>query len=197
MTRLLLLAFTLVLSNDCMTQNADSEYFKQIPDAPDTYNEFTTVARLIDGLGYRYYWGSEGLREEDLSHQPSEDSRTSREVLEHIYSLCRTISLTVQGQAITRSLDHQDMDFNSLRNETMAHLKMASELLRTDTVGSMEDLKIRFQRGESTTEFPFWNMINGPIADALWHTGQIVSNRRASGNPLNPNVSVLRGKTRN
>ena len=43
--------------------------------------------------------------------------------------------------------------------------------------------------------FPFWNHLNGPIADALWHSGQIVSNRRASGNPLNSKVNVFIGKT--
>ena len=43
--------------------------------------------------------------------------------------------------------------------------------------------------------FPFWNMINGPISDAIWHSGQVVANRRASGNPINPKVNVFIGKT--
>jgi hypothetical protein len=44
-------------------------------------------------------------------------------------------------------------------------------------------------------EFPFWNQINGPISDALWHCGQVVMNRRASGNPLQLGVNVFVGKT--
>lgn len=39
-------------------------------------------------------------------------------------------------------------------------------------------------------------MLNGPIADALWHVGQVVSFRRSSGNPFNSKVSVFSGKVR-
>jgi hypothetical protein len=42
--------------------------------------------------------------------------------------------------------------------------------------------------------FPFWNAINGPLSDAIWHTGQIASNRRASGNPFNSKAQVFLGK---
>ena len=53
-----------------------------------------------------------------------------------------------------------------------------------------------FLGNSGTSEFPFWNLINGPIADAIWHTGQVVTLRRASGNPFNSQVSVLQGKLR-
>jgi hypothetical protein len=45
-------------------------------------------------------------------------------------------------------------------------------------------------------EFPFWNQLNGPIADALWHCGQVISFRRSSGNPYNSKASVFSGKVR-
>ena len=180
-----------------MSQTTDTDYFKQIPEAPTTYNEHTTMARLVDGLGFRYYWATEGLRAEDLVYKPSDDGRTSREVLEHIYALARTTSLTIQGKVISRTTDQLDMDYTSLRTETLFFLQVASEILRSEDVASMDELKIKFQRGENISEFPFWNMINGPIADAIWHCGQIVSNRRASGNPFNSDVSVFSGRIRN
>ena len=40
---------------------------------------------------------------------------------------------------------------------------------------------------------PFWNMINGPLADALTHVGQINSWRRLAGNPA-PKADVFRGR---
>ena len=43
-------------------------------------------------------------------------------------------------------------------------------------------------------EFPFWNQLNGPIEDAVWHCGQIVAFRRASGNPISKKISVFTGK---
>ena len=61
----------------------------------------------------------------------------------------------------------------------------------------LTEFQIIFKKEKGTTELPFWNMINGPIADALWHCGQIVSFRRSSGNPYNSNASVLTGKVRN
>ena len=36
----------------------------------------------------------------------------------------------------------------------------------------------------------------GPIADALWHVGQVVTFRRSSGNPFNSKASVFTGKVR-
>jgi hypothetical protein len=60
----------------------------------------------------------------------------------------------------------------------------------------MEEMNLIMKRGESQSEFPFWNLINGPISDCLWHVGQVVSFRRASGNPLSDKISVLTGKAR-
>ena len=54
--------------------------------------------------------------------------------------------------------------------------------------------QIQFDRPRDNT-FPFWNQINGPISDAIWHSGQVVMNRRASGNPLRKGVNVFLGKT--
>jgi len=61
----------------------------------------------------------------------------------------------------------------------------------------LEELDMIFQRGNSKNEFPFWNLINGPISDALWHVGQVVTFRRSSGNPFPAGVSVLTGTKTN
>ena len=60
----------------------------------------------------------------------------------------------------------------------------------------MEVFDLVFKGDESQTGYPFWNMINGPIADALWHAGQVASFRRSSGNPMNPRVDVFMGNLR-
>ena len=41
-------------------------------------------------------------------------------------------------------------------------------------------------------EKPFWHIINGPVADALTHVGQINSFRRLAGNPT-PKARVFVG----
>ena len=82
------------------------------------------------------------------------------------------------------------MTYQELRTATLTNLKMAVDLI--SAADSMEEFKILF--GSNT--FPFWNQINGPIADAMWHCGQIATLRRASGNPMNSNVNHFSGTVR-
>ena len=71
-----------------------------------------------------------------------------------------------------------------LSKQTLLNLKIVSEVLRnTETPFQLED-----------TGVPFWNIINGPISDALWHCGQVVMLRRSSGNPFNSKVNLFSGK---
>ena len=88
------------------------------------------------------------------------------------------------------------MSFEELRAATLQNLKLAADTMREMEESKMESLQVVFQREDSKSEFPYWNLINGPIADAIWHTGQIVSFRRASGNPFNSRASVFSGKLR-
>ena len=109
---------------------------------------------------------------------------------------CRTISNTVH-QKPNVPVKEDPMSFEEKRKRTLLFLKSAADKLRTAPKGTLETSKIVFKRGENSSEYPFWNLINGPIADALWHVGQVVSFRRTSGNPWNSNVSVFNGRLRN
>ena len=55
--------------------------YQQIPDYPENYGAQTVVKRLLDGLGFRFYWATEGLNEQDLSYKPSPDGRSLEETL--------------------------------------------------------------------------------------------------------------------
>ena len=78
----------------------------------------------------------------------------------------------------------------------MENFKEASDLLKSDNEKDLANCNVTFKRSEKTSEYPFWNLINGPIADAIWHVGQVVSFRRSSGNPFNSKASVFTGKLR-
>lgn len=86
------------------------------------------------------------------------------------------------------------MSFVELRQKTLEHLKAARDLLMRSKDEDLANYKMVFKRESGTREFPFWNEINGPISDAIWHVGQVVSFRRASGNPFNTKANVLVGK---
>ena len=167
--------------------------YYEIPDAPSEYTAGTVVSRMIDGLGFRYYWATEGLRTEDLNYKPSAEARTSFQTIEHIFGLTNVILNSVTN-ATNSDVNTSELSFNEMRKVTLESLQKASFILRNST--DISKFKIIFERGDRSSEFPFWNQINGPISDALWHVGQVVSFRRSSGNPYNSKASVFSGKVR-
>lgn len=170
--------------------------YYEIPEYPNTYTATSVVARMVDGLGFRYYWATDGLRAEDLEYKPSTEARTTDETLNHILGLVEVILNSVKEVPNTSGIETENMSFDEKRALTLQKIKEASEILKASEPDKLEDYKIIFQRDTGTSEFPFWNQINGPIADAIWHVGQVVTFRRSSGNPITSNVSFLSGKVR-
>lgn len=193
-----LFVFLLAFSNLICAQEQDTMAapYHQIPEYPEDYSSGNILSRMIDGLGYRYYWASVDLNETDLNYKPSEDGKTTLETLEHLHGLSSTILNGTLNIANIRPNPPIELDYNSYRLKTLENLKAASEACANKSAEEIADLKVTFQRGENINEFEFWHMINGPIADALYHTGQLVAFRRASGNPLPAGVSVFMGKTK-
>lgn len=167
--------------------------YSRIPDAPDTYSAGKVAARVIDGLGFRFYWATEDLRDSDLVYKPSAEARTTLETVYHIYGLSRVILNTVEQKPNISDNTGERLSFEEARRKTLNNLKRASDLLKLTPDTDITHLKMIFGKGENSSEFPFWNLLNGPIADAIYHTGQVVSFRRSSGNPINPKVNVLTG----
>ncbi len=201
MKKLLYLFLLISLSTILKAQNLTMDSLSALPyvsieHTPEDYSGQSVLMRMIDGLGYRYYWGTEGLRPEDLAYDPGNDGATCESLIKHIYGLSEVIYNTVAQIPTERSGDLSELTFEEYRTKTLHHLKAASELLRTNKKLNLEDCQIQFKRGEKTSSAPFWNLMNGPLADAIYHTGQVVSYRRTTGNPINPLVSVFSGKNR-
>ena len=187
-------ALLLVLSfmNNSYSQNKLP--FSEIPEAPKEISSSTITARMIQGIGFRYYWATEGLTTKDLSYRPSKDAQSNYETLEHIYSLALTINNAGNSTPNIRPLKKMPEDFQNLRKETLIELKVATEKFLSATPTDVGNMKIIFQRESGQSSFPIWNLINGPISDAIYHTGQIISFRRTSGNPVAKGVNVFLGK---
>ena len=183
-----------ILTFNTMAQDVQLPYH-QIPDYPANYSSGNVLSRMVDGLGFRYYWATEGLTQSDLDFKPSADARSAFETLQHLYGLSEMIMNASQNTPSVRPLDWSGMTFEQLRQKTLEQLYQASKLFASMSEKELSEAKVIFQNGENKTEFPLWNIMNGPIADALNHTGQIVSFRRSSGNPINPKVNVFMGRT--
>ena len=65
-------------------QELDQLPYYEVPDYYSEYTAGTVAARMIDGLGFRYRWATEDLREEDLKFRPSEGARSTLETIDHI-----------------------------------------------------------------------------------------------------------------
>lgn len=155
------------------------DLFHQIPQYPDNVSGNTILMRLLDGLGFRFRWSTEGLDENDYSFRPAPDCMSIEELIRHIWGLVNWVCQSM----LTERFRKQD-DISLVRRSI---LEMTHTLREALTSMSDEDLRRVTIEGR-----PFWPIINGPIADALTHIGQINSFRRLAGNPT-PKANVFVG----
>ena len=153
-----------------------SKPFEQLPDPPEVYRGHTVLVRLVDGLGFRFRWAVEGLRETDRDFSPGHDAMTIGALVDHIRELVLMV----------RDAFRLDVAASGTADEqTLQHLWAIREALTSLDDRELETLEIR--------KHPLWYAVNGPLADALTHVGQINLLRRLNGNPC-PRVSVFRGR---
>lgn len=169
-------------------QAQDTLPYREITDYPNNYSAVDMASRMVDALGFRFYWATEGLRNTDLAFRPTESARSVEETIDHILSMSYMLMNSV------RQIDdkpEEGLSFKEERAMVLHNLKTTSELLQKSNSEDLKSYTIKLKNGET---LPFWNFVNGPIADCIWHCGQIASFRRLSGNPFNSKVSLFRGK---
>jgi hypothetical protein len=161
--------------------------FHEIPATTETYTPQNVLARMVDGLGFRYYWSTEGLRSEDLAYQPKGAGRTSQQTVTHLYDLS-TVLIRLTKTDFPQKKEKAAMNFVAMRTQTLLNLRAVSNRIKASKNVSEFDTK---KDGKVT--IPLYNLIHGPLADAIWHTGQIASFRRSSGNPINSKINQFTG----
>lgn len=170
--------------------------YSSIESKPEKFTAATMVARMIDGLGYRYYWSTESLTDDDMIFRPSEDAASVIETVEHVMNLSKTILNAIEGKPNIRGTKSETLSFKEMREKALHNLYQSSKILTENPDLDMSQLQLTFKRGETESSFDFFHVLNGPLADAIYHTGQIVSFRRTNENPINPKVNVFMGKNR-
>jgi hypothetical protein len=155
------------------------DLFNRIPPYPDSISGTTTLVRLLDGLGFRFRWSTEGLSEDDYGFRPAPDCMSIGELVDHVWGLVNWVSQSMGVVGFRRG------DDIALTRGSV--LEMVHALREALSSMSDEDLKEITIRGK-----PFWHIINGPLSDALTHVGQINSFRRLAGNPT-PMANVFTG----
>ena len=74
-----------------------SEHFCSVTTYPKE-NANGIVIRLIDGLGYRFYWATEGLTKDDYAFSPGSGCQTIGELVGHVWGLVNWIHLSALGR---------------------------------------------------------------------------------------------------
>ena len=170
-----------------MSQNNASLPYYEIPTSEENYTANAVVGRMIDGLGFRYYWSTDGLTIKDLEYKPNGEGRNTQETIIHLYDLSNMM-LRLTKTIIKQSKDKTEMNFAEMRTQTLFNFKALSKKIK-----ATKDLSELSTSSKGKVTIPFFNVINGPIADAIWHTGQIATFRRSSGNPINSKINHFSG----
>jgi hypothetical protein len=171
-----------------VAQEKEELPYYEVPDYPEKFTAGTMAARMVDALGFRFYWATDSLTAKDLAYKANEEGRSTEETIKHIYDLSKIIVNSTLMESNSR--EDENLTYDELRSKTLINLKTAADILRTSE--DISQYKIIF----GDREIPFWNQVNGPIADAIWHSGQIVIYRHTTGNPINPKVNHFSGKVR-
>lgn len=153
--------------------------YTKIPDPPEEMNASTVLIRLVDGIGFRYRWATEELREEDMEFQPCDSSMRMNELLGHINGLLNVSEAFITGKEMVKV---NPVGLAERRKETLATVVRIRE-----TLTDLDDEylgKRMYSPPWRDTEYSLWYLINGPLSDTLTHVGQISSWRRIHDNPI-------------
>lgn len=178
--------------------NAQDLPFREIPPAARVFTSGTLMGRISDGVGFRFYWATAGLTEGNLSFKAGEESRTIGETVDHVYTLVLMFTNAIMEQPTTFPIEMDSLTFEEKRQKTLSFIQTASALLKMSNDADFERYNLVFQNPNgSGQKLPFWNGLNGPLEDALWHIGQVVTLRRMAGNPIDPKVDFMNGRVNN
>ena len=63
--------FLFTLSINAQTDKKEIDLpFSEIGEYPADFSQANIISRMIEGLGYRYYWATKSLTENDLNYKP-------------------------------------------------------------------------------------------------------------------------------
>ncbi len=153
--------------------------YQSLPTPPNELSAGKLLARLVDGIGFRYSIATEGLTANEINFRSTPESRNMMELLQHIYQL---INWTSSAFELPYTAIEETENFDLLRGETLHLCQIFSQYLSDLSPTEIEKASVYLKRVDK--HFSFWYLINGPLADTLTHIGQVNSWRRIAGNPI-------------
>lgn len=159
-----------------------------VPPPPKNISASTVLERMVDAIAIRFDLATRGLQDAQLDFRPVDSSMSIGEVIAHIHSLVDWTIKCFDKNAKRQKPYPTVVSYRIAIKEVCEELK--SNLRKLEDK-DLAEISVYLKRTD--THYPFWNLINGPIADALTHVGQINSWRRIAGNPC-PKISPFTGE---
>lgn len=154
--------------------------FHHIDSYPVQVTGTSVLVRLLDALGFRFRWATQGLTDQDYGFSPGQGVMSIEELVGHIWGLTNWVSMAVLDQGEKRPEAPQEQRVHALQ---MLH-RLREQFMALDD-HALAEITI--------DGHPFWHILNGPLADALTHVGQINVLRRLAGNPT-PKAGLFTGE---
>lgn len=124
-----------------------TELYEEIPEYPEHYTAGTVLGRIVDGLGFRYRWATQGLTERELDYRPGESCRSIDETVTHIHNLVVMATTGLTGERYSLPERSETKPFDELRQATLVEIQQLSEQLKAVPNENFEEMPIRFKNG--------------------------------------------------
>jgi hypothetical protein len=163
--------------------------FRSLPPGPEAVTGSAVLVRLVEGIGFRFTWATEGLRESDLSWRPTPETMSIAELADHVLELVAWVAFSAGAIPVGPPKPESAPPFPEVRLrvlEVLALLRARFALMQDEEISAI-------RIGSRAGPVPWPHIVNGPLADALTHIGQINVLRRANGNPV-PKANVFLGR---
>ena len=119
-----------MVGNSVLSAQSKKELpYYEVPQYSKEFTAGTMAARMVDALGFRFYWASKDLTEKDLEYKLNDDGRSTSETIDHIYDLSKIIVNSTLKKPNSRG-DKEEMTYDEKRAATLKNLKIAADILR-------------------------------------------------------------------
>lgn len=143
-------------------------YFSDIRVNPDQITVSAVLSRMVDGVGFRFFWATDKLLSETYHFKPAAERWTIADTVSHIWDLSDWICSSLKLDRPIKPESPREQ-----RNSILENLyKIKFFLADIDNQG-LQEISINGQ--------PFWNLIFGPFEDMVSHVGAIDNLRRSAG----------------
>ena len=151
----------------CQENTAQLPYNKK-PTYPKKNTVRILMAKMLDELGYKYYWATDSLLNDEMSNAFN-SSNLPRLLLEGVYQMSENIINYSSANKMKPGLKLEEMSFEDFRKNTLLNLKEASNILI---------------KNADTTHFSNLNLFVKSIVISNSYCDQIISFRENIGKPF-------------